>query len=540
MSLEQQQLAIAKFDEEEEAARVALKGRAPPRLNERLRTALLEERRRKAPFAHMVLGGSAAALKTASSTVRRRAALFPTRTVATLLQRLGVGVFSTAPGVSGGIDPAVEPFGVFIPPAGQAVDFRGRFKVSAGAADAKSMLELIAQSAGLADETTPSALAAGTFSIAPSGAGGFRGVAEAVRARVANTASRALLVAGGGEDGHAAVQLQRGLDQLSTHSSLQFDPSKGLNGPGAELGGTLAASAATRKRRASLGKLSVFSNAPVTFKTLAELETARARGDDVTEAAAKLPPMSAAEADEAQTIDLNGDFFEYLGKTVPERVRAIGAAKLALSTWPWPRKMRDWRVADVGAWLRAIGLERYVPAFEEAGVDGDSLLSMDAKDIRDTMCMADIAHLSIALHAREDIRIADIEGDAGRGLLAANVVVLTGSNAGRFGPAAKMLSGLLKEDFVIPKPAVVFTATANGFSRRVELAVRSGFPVDSRDADGNTLAIIAAKHGHRILLQMLLNNGADVNAKNKQGACARRERLLREGARSKDGDGVRD
>jgi hypothetical protein len=206
---------------------------------------------------------------------------------------------------------------------------------------------------------------------------------------------------------------------------------------------------------------------------------------------------------------------------VPERVRTVASAKLALSTWPWPRKMRDWRVSDVGAWLRAIGLTRYVPVFEEAGVDGDGLLVMDAKDLRNTMCMFDVAHLSIALHAREELRVADIEGDVGRGLKDANVVVLTGSNAGRFGPAAKLLASLLKEDFVIPKAAVIFTATANGFSRRVELAVRSGFPVDAIDADGNSLIHIATKHGHRVLVQMLLNNGADVNATNKEGARAR-------------------
>ena len=46
------------------------------------------------------------------------------------------------------------------------------------------------------------------------------------------------------------------------------------------------------------------------------------------------------------------------------------------------------------------------------------------------------------------------------------------------------------------------------------------FDLTHRDERGNTLLHIAAKHGHRQLLNVILNQGADINAKNNMGNTA--------------------
>lgn len=52
--------------------------------------------------------------------------------------------------------------------------------------------------------------------------------------------------------------------------------------------------------------------------------------------------------------------------------------------------------------------------------------------------------------------------------------------------------------------------------RTDELAefVEHGLPVDTDDADGNTLLMLAAYHGHAESVQMLLDHGADPDARN--------------------------
>jgi len=51
----------------------------------------------------------------------------------------------------------------------------------------------------------------------------------------------------------------------------------------------------------------------------------------------------------------------------------------------------------------------------------------------------------------------------------------------------------------------------------VEAALEEGFPIDKRDAHGNTTLMVAAQNGHKRLAKMALKHGADPNSTNHQG-----------------------
>ena len=51
-----------------------------------------------------------------------------------------------------------------------------------------------------------------------------------------------------------------------------------------------------------------------------------------------------------------------------------------------------WTVDDVACWVRQIGFETDLPAFLEAGVDGDLLLQLDEGNIRDDICITNGIH----------------------------------------------------------------------------------------------------------------------------------------------------
>ena len=51
-----------------------------------------------------------------------------------------------------------------------------------------------------------------------------------------------------------------------------------------------------------------------------------------------------------------------------------------------------WTVDDVACWIRQIGFETDLPAFIEAGVDGDLLLQLDEGNIRDDICIKNGIH----------------------------------------------------------------------------------------------------------------------------------------------------
>ena len=51
-----------------------------------------------------------------------------------------------------------------------------------------------------------------------------------------------------------------------------------------------------------------------------------------------------------------------------------------------------WTVDDVACWVRQIGFETDLPAFLEAGVDGDLLLQLDEANVRDDICIKNGIH----------------------------------------------------------------------------------------------------------------------------------------------------
>ena len=50
-------------------------------------------------------------------------------------------------------------------------------------------------------------------------------------------------------------------------------------------------------------------------------------------------------------------------------------------------RVPEWNVEDVVSWVRKIGFAEYVPVFEQCGVDGDILLLLKDKDIKEDLEM---------------------------------------------------------------------------------------------------------------------------------------------------------
>jgi ankyrin repeat protein len=62
-----------------------------------------------------------------------------------------------------------------------------------------------------------------------------------------------------------------------------------------------------------------------------------------------------------------------------------------------------------------------------------------------------------------------------------------------------------------------FDWSREGDTAKLRLYVRHGVPADLTDADGNTLLMLAAYHGHPETVRMLLELGADANRLNDRG-----------------------
>ena len=60
-------------------------------------------------------------------------------------------------------------------------------------------------------------------------------------------------------------------------------------------------------------------------------------------------------------------------------------------------------------------------------------------------------------------------------------------------------------------------AASRGNIKRVKLLIEEGADVNARDEDGSTALIEAARYEHTEIAKLLIENGADVNAKDKDG-----------------------
>ncbi|UYM07068.1 ankyrin repeat domain-containing protein [Solicola gregarius] len=63
----------------------------------------------------------------------------------------------------------------------------------------------------------------------------------------------------------------------------------------------------------------------------------------------------------------------------------------------------------------------------------------------------------------------------------------------------------------------LFDLARDGETERLGAYVEAGVPVELTDADGNTLLMLAAYHGHAATVQDLVKRGADVNRLNDRG-----------------------
>jgi hypothetical protein len=69
-------------------------------------------------------------------------------------------------------------------------------------------------------------------------------------------------------------------------------------------------------------------------------------------------------------------------------------------------------------------------------------------------------------------------------------------------------------------PAALLIACQEGLSDMVQVLVENGVDVNSTDKNGNTALMVAAEKGNLAIVSMLLNKGADARARNKQGQTA--------------------
>jgi ankyrin repeat protein len=72
----------------------------------------------------------------------------------------------------------------------------------------------------------------------------------------------------------------------------------------------------------------------------------------------------------------------------------------------------------------------------------------------------------------------------------------------------------------VPDLDTVFSQARNGRLKRVEESLNAGFGVDSEDAKGNTLLLVAAQNSNKRLVEMLVARGAFINHQNAQGNSA--------------------
>jgi len=88
--------------------------------------------------------------------------------------------------------------------------------------------------------------------------------------------------------------------------------------------------------------------------------------------------------------------------------------------------------------------------------------------------------------------------------------------------AAKDAVLAARQPSTAPGWKAVFAAARTGRVDRVAAALRAGFDVDTESQDGaaDTLLTVAARHGHKRLLDLLLTRGANVNHQDAAGNCA--------------------
>jgi hypothetical protein len=71
-----------------------------------------------------------------------------------------------------------------------------------------------------------------------------------------------------------------------------------------------------------------------------------------------------------------------------------------------------------------------------------------------------------------------------------------------------------------PKTTVVFRACMAGNLSVLRAGLLEGFDANAEDAEGDSMLIMAVKHGHKRIIDELITRGCDLNHQNLDGQCA--------------------
>jgi hypothetical protein len=174
---------------------------------------------------------------------------------------------------------------------------------------------------------------------------------------------------------------------------------------------------------------------------------------------------------------------------------------------PFPPDVLRYSTDDVAWWVAKIGLAKYRVRFSEAGIDGETLLQMRAGDFVSALGIDDHSHVN-ALLAERELLLAG----------SASATLRKLADPADFASKTARLRDRIPNQ--APPLSVVFAAARAGRVREIEDAIRHGFDIEGEDAAGNTLFLVAAMHGHKRLLDLLLARGANMNHQNTDGNCA--------------------
>ncbi|CAM9386908.1 unnamed protein product [Ectocarpus sp. 6 AP-2014] len=214
-------------------------------------------------------------------------------------------------------------------------------------------------------------------------------------------------------------------------------------------------------------------------------------------AAANIPAIKAGKVMES-VADVTTQEIGRKNKVLQEKMEAQEEMEEA-NAHPFPPEVRFWTKEDVGFFLTTLGLRQYRASFEEAAVDGDFLLALDANDC------ADVLGVEHALHSKKLFLAIDKLRPLGAEERRKKAVVE-------------------REDFAdqnrgdtAPDVETVFSQVRNGRLKRVEDSLEKGFSIDTTDEHGNTALLVACQNCNVQLCEMLLRRGADVNHRNGRG-----------------------
>ena len=204
-----------------------------------------------------------------------------------------------------------------------------------------------------------------------------------------------------------------------------------------------------------------------------------------------------------------------LGPAQAARQQWLKEARAAAKIRKFPRKIRDWGFADVARFITAIGLGMYSNVFESTGVDGEFLLELTPKELKSTFGLHDRTHLASIIHAKEELRKADLRFDCNLAMKSLDPEAIEAVAGLQGASAAELAKG-----FKPPPVSTVFHQCSTGRAQLVEQALRAGVDPNTLDRHGNTFLIIAARSGHKRIVDLLLSRGVDINKPNNQGNTA--------------------